>query len=186
MYKIIGANTYIALKRKCCHIDEIVITGCTGSCHFNNFRCSQWWKFRQYDDFSVSVNTNILRNHPDSAYVLVCLKGDDVFKQHPATSICKHIKISVYMDYGHVSMRLQIGAVWKIASLKTQQNRRTGRVIPCKPLAGSVREHAYPANTLRNNDVAITSKRRHFDVITSKWRRFDVITTLLLRHVPRG
>ena len=34
-----------------------------------------------------------------------------------------------------------------------------------------------PANTLRNNDVAITSKRRHFDVITSKWRRFVVITT---------
>ena len=43
-----------------------------------------------------------------------------------------------------------------------------------------------PANTLRNNDVVITSKRRHFDVITSKWRRFDVITTLLLRHVFSG
>ena len=43
-----------------------------------------------------------------------------------------------------------------------------------------------PANTLRNNDVVITSKRRHFDVITSKWRRFDVVTTLLLRHVFRG
>ena len=43
-----------------------------------------------------------------------------------------------------------------------------------------------PANTLRNNDVVITSKRRHFDVITSKWRRFDVITTLLLRYVFRG
>ena len=55
-----------------------------------------------------------------------------------------------------------------------------------------------PADTLRNNDVVITSKRRHFDVITSKWRRFDVITitskwrrfdvitTLLLRHVFSG
>ena len=43
-----------------------------------------------------------------------------------------------------------------------------------------------PANTLRNNDVVITSRRRHFDVITSKWRRFDVVTTLLLRHVFRG
>ena len=41
-------------------------------------------------------------------------------------------------------------------------------------------------NTLRNNDVVITSKRRHFDVITSKWRRFDVITTLFLRHVFVG
>ena len=43
-----------------------------------------------------------------------------------------------------------------------------------------------PANTLRNNDGVITSRRRHLDVITSKWRRFDVITTLLLRHVFRG
>ena len=38
-------------------------------------------------------------------------------------------------------------------------------------------------DTVRNNDVVITPKRRHFDVITSKWRRFDVITTLSLRHV---
>ena len=43
-----------------------------------------------------------------------------------------------------------------------------------------------PADTLRNNDVVITSKRRHFDVITSKWHRFDVITTLSLRHVFSG
>ena len=43
-----------------------------------------------------------------------------------------------------------------------------------------------PADTLCNNDVVITSKRRHFDVITSKWRRFDVITTLSLRHVFTG
>ena len=43
-----------------------------------------------------------------------------------------------------------------------------------------------PANTSRDNDVVITSQRRHFDVITSKWRRFDVITTLLLRHVFSG
>ena len=37
-----------------------------------------------------------------------------------------------------------------------------------------------PADTLRNNDVVITSKRGHFDVITSKWRRYDAITTLSL------
>ena len=43
-----------------------------------------------------------------------------------------------------------------------------------------------PQNTWRNNTVAITSKRRHFDVITSKWRRFDVITTSLLRSVSAG
>ena len=44
----------------------------------------------------------------------------------------------------------------------------------------------YPLNTWRNNNVVITSKRRHFDVITSKWRRFDVITTSLLRNVSAG
>ena len=44
----------------------------------------------------------------------------------------------------------------------------------------------FPADTLRKNDVVITSKRRHCDVITSQWRRFDVITTSLLRHVFRG
>ena len=31
------------------------ITGCIGSCHFDNFRCSQWWNRRPNDDFSVSV-----------------------------------------------------------------------------------------------------------------------------------
>ena len=43
-----------------------------------------------------------------------------------------------------------------------------------------------PADTLRNNDVVITSIRRHNDVITSKWRRFDVITTSSLRRVFIG
>ena len=43
-----------------------------------------------------------------------------------------------------------------------------------------------PTDTLRNNDVVITSKQRHFDVITSKWRRFDVIATLSLRQVSSG
>ena len=43
-----------------------------------------------------------------------------------------------------------------------------------------------PLNTWRNNNVVITSKRRHFDVITSKWRRCDVITTSLSRDVSAG
>ena len=43
-----------------------------------------------------------------------------------------------------------------------------------------------PLNTLRNNNVVITSKRRYFDVITSKGRRFGVMTTSLLRNVFAG
>ena len=35
-----------SLKRKCCHFDEIFITGCIGSCQNDNFQCSQWRKFR--------------------------------------------------------------------------------------------------------------------------------------------
>ena len=49
-------QTWATLKRKCCHFDEILITDCTESCHFDNFRCSQWLKFRQNDDISVSVH----------------------------------------------------------------------------------------------------------------------------------
>ena len=46
------------LKQKWRHFDEIFITGCTGSCHFDNFQCSQWWTFHQNEDFSVSVKNN--------------------------------------------------------------------------------------------------------------------------------
>ena len=44
-----------ALKRKCFHFDGIFVICCIGSCHFDNFRCSQWWKFHQNDDISISV-----------------------------------------------------------------------------------------------------------------------------------
>ena len=43
-----------------------------------------------------------------------------------------------------------------------------------------------PADPLRNNDIVITSKRRHFGVITPKWRCKHVTTTLLLCHVFDG
>ena len=38
-----------------CHFGEIFITGCTGSCQNDNFQFSQWWKFRQNDNISVSA-----------------------------------------------------------------------------------------------------------------------------------
>ena len=47
--------TFQSLKQKCRHFDEILITGCTRSCHFDNFQRSQWWKFHQNEDISVSV-----------------------------------------------------------------------------------------------------------------------------------
>ena len=48
------------LKPKCCHFDELFVTGCAGSCHFDNFQCSQWRKFRQNNDISVSANNRQL------------------------------------------------------------------------------------------------------------------------------
>ena len=45
---------------------------------------------------------------------------------------------------------------------------------------------AVPPIAWRNNNIVITSKRRHFDVNASKWRRFDVITTSLSRNVSAG
>ena len=39
--------------------DKIFITGCTRSCHFDNFLCNQWWKFCQ-NDISSSVYGDIL------------------------------------------------------------------------------------------------------------------------------
>ena len=38
-----------------CHFDETFITGSTKSCHFDNFRYNQWWKFRQNYNISASV-----------------------------------------------------------------------------------------------------------------------------------
>ena len=57
------------------HFDEIFITGCTGICHFDNFRCNQWRKFHQ-NDISVLVNFT-LADHERSGYsspnVTICM-----------------------------------------------------------------------------------------------------------------
>ena len=44
-----------SLKRKCYHFNELSATGCTGSYHFENFRCWYWRKRCQNYDSSVSV-----------------------------------------------------------------------------------------------------------------------------------
>ena len=56
-------STEITLKQKCRHFDEIFITGCTESCQNDNFRCSQWLKFHQNDNISVSVNGSAILVH---------------------------------------------------------------------------------------------------------------------------
>ena len=45
-----------AQSRKCHrHFDDICVVSSTQSCQFDNIRCSQWRKFRQNGDVSVSV-----------------------------------------------------------------------------------------------------------------------------------
>ena len=36
------------LKQKYYHVDEIFVSGCTGSCQFDNFQYSHWQKFHQH------------------------------------------------------------------------------------------------------------------------------------------
>ena len=76
------------LKLYYCCFDEISITGCTGSCHFDNFQCSQWWKFHQNDDISVSMYAT---QHCDSP----CYDTTDL--NHCHCSIEEWYKICIYV-----------------------------------------------------------------------------------------
>ena len=51
------------LKQKFGHFDKISIIGCTGSCHFDNFHCSQWWEFHQNEDISASAKKKIPQDY---------------------------------------------------------------------------------------------------------------------------
>ena len=67
---MIDGKIDIALKRKFRHFDSIFITGCTRSCHFDNFLCSQWRKFRQNDSIPFQYLTIIgFQQIPTLAYI---------------------------------------------------------------------------------------------------------------------
>ena len=55
----IAGIVQLSLKWERCHCDEFFISSHTEGCHNDNFRCSQWWKFRQ-NDISVSVNISYM------------------------------------------------------------------------------------------------------------------------------
>ena len=106
-------ETSCSLKRKCCHFDEILITDCTESCHFDNFRCSQWWKFRQNDDISVSVllhvnPKDITLSHSQSletscyftiGFIILCVQNNQLltwtFMQSVKQSVLYIIQLNV-------------------------------------------------------------------------------------------
>ena len=80
------------LKRKYHHFDEIYVTGCTESCHFDNFQCSQWWKFHQMNamshqmpcDISRLQWCNTLRSRQNGRYF-----PDDILNAFSLMKMCK-------------------------------------------------------------------------------------------------
>ena len=93
----------ITLKQKCRHFDETFITGCTGSCHFDNFQCSQWWTFHQNEDSSVSVCMTE-PNRGDS-----CLRTTTNTKRMPGLMLMNH---EIFPDKNSLLHR-----IWNVAIL---------------------------------------------------------------------
>ena len=63
------------LKRKCLHFDEIYITGCTGSCQYDNWKCSQTDVFVwvEYDLFLNCYIVDTLQIGSDDCKLLIKL-----------------------------------------------------------------------------------------------------------------
>ena len=101
-----------AFSQRKCHHFEIFITACTGSCHFDNFQCSQWKKIHQNDDIFTSVfpqNSNMhdfstLHIKPALAISSPTLASDVVAYyiarfMHLIPIMCQADKISMVMPW---------------------------------------------------------------------------------------
>ena len=66
IYSFVQQAGLVSMKWKHRHFDFIFINGCTESCHFNNFWCSQWWKCIQIDNISVSVRLTCVFSTPNT------------------------------------------------------------------------------------------------------------------------
>ena len=68
----------VTLKWKCCHFDEIFITGCNGSCQKDNFWCSQWWKISlkwlhfHFSEWHATVTCHINHSPYPSTSATLC------------------------------------------------------------------------------------------------------------------
>ena len=95
LLSLICIDPPFTLKRKCCYFDEIFVTGCTGSCHFDNLRCSQRWKCRQNDNIFVSVYV---------ANTIASLSVDHLMCDHNLLSLSTQFSCSVcYTIYAYVN-----------------------------------------------------------------------------------
>ena len=86
----IQTYSQIYQTRKCCHFDEIFITGCTGSCHFDNIQCKQWQnsiKMMTFPFHWPDSNKTKVRNFFNSFFFQVvmglrCSCYDDIYYIH--------------------------------------------------------------------------------------------------------
>ena len=92
-------NTSSTLKQKCHHFDEIFVTGCTESCQNDNFQCSQWRKFHQNDNSSISVKT-YPNGNPTQKHRHYCVKTTPwrrfdvimtLFLRHMSAGLVQHL-----------------------------------------------------------------------------------------------
>ena len=119
----------LTLKRNCRHYDEIFITGCTGSCQNDNYRCSQWWKFSQNDDISVSVLGRLSctshggqRNNHQHCFLVQIVTG----KLLVFVSVCTRNMLITYLLYGiyiWFVIYLTMVGMWRLCRCKAAFTR---------------------------------------------------------------
>ena len=71
-----GYYSPLWLRDKCPHFDEIFVTSYTRSCHFDNFRCCQWWKFFKMTTFLPSFWWNFVSGCTRSCYLTISSDGN--------------------------------------------------------------------------------------------------------------
>ena len=82
-------------------LTKIFITGCTGSCQYDNFQWSQWWKFHENDNISIEC---ILKWSPGSDGYKCCLASTKPHPKHTLQQSLLHNLIPCKFLPGHLSL----------------------------------------------------------------------------------
>ena len=136
-------------KRKC-HFDELFGTGCTESCQNDNFQCSQWRKFRQNDNKSVSVRSQIIY-HP-TWYI------PSMSQYSAGARSVKVLTITPIFQYSDIDLVLMDNSGLSNRWVKFVQNISTSRIKTSGCLT-----HKVPAITLQSS-LVITWSIIHYKI----------------------
>ena len=85
--------------------DGISVTGGTGSCQNDNFRCSQQWKLRENNDISVSVYGIVIWRQQTLSYVLIWYAIAWNIAVTGKTILASTIFATLTMSYGRIYLR---------------------------------------------------------------------------------